>query len=172
VARPNSTAHHCHLRGVTQRSTLGLAGTTVSAALFALVQLGGGVYALFIPPILLPTALCILFTGTLRTGAVPLITRFAQHVRGELPPDLRHYTGQVTVLWSVAFAALAVSATLLALFASPPTWSIMTNVVHYLFLGALFLGEYLVRLYKFQHLEHPSFVAYVRLLITTRVHNL
>jgi uncharacterized membrane protein len=145
---------------------------TISAVLLALVRLGGGVYALLIPPIVLPCALFVLFARTLRAPSVPMITRFAAAMRGTLPPDLAAYTNRVTVVWTLAFAAMTLSALFLALFASREVWSIMTNFVHYLFLGALFLGEYLYRLYKFRHLEHPSFIAYIRMLLTTRVRSL
>jgi len=141
----------------------------LSAALYALVQLGGGVYALFLQPILLPAAMFTIFARSLRAGSVPLITRFAEAVHGPLPDDLARYTRKLTFWWSVAFVLLAASALSFALFASHELWSIMTNFVHYLFLGAIFLGEYGYRLLKFPHVEHPSFFAYIRLLFTLRV---
>jgi uncharacterized membrane protein len=142
---------------------------TLSLLLYGLVRLGGGVYALFLPPILLPAALLTIFARSLRAGSVPLITRFAAAVRGPLPEDLARYTGKVTFWWSIAFASLTASALFFALFASRELWSVMTNFVHYAFLGAFFLGEYLYRLHKFRHLEHPGFVVYMRMLFTTRV---
>ncbi len=144
----------------------------LSAALYGLVQLGGGIYALFLQPILLPAAMFTMFVTSLRPGSVPLITRFATAVRGTLPDDLACYTRKLTFWWSVAFALLALSATSLAVFASHQLWSVMANFVHYLFLGAIFLGEYLYRLRKFQHLEHPGFFAYVRKLFTIRMQSL
>jgi uncharacterized membrane protein len=141
----------------------------LSVMLYGLVRLGGGVYALFLPPVLLPAALLTLFARSLRSGSVPLITRFATAVRGSLPEDLARYTDSVTFWWSIAFAMLTASAIGFAVFASRELWSVMTNFVHYVLLGVLFLGEYLYRLKKFRHLEHPGFIAYLRLLFATRV---
>lgn len=144
----------------------------LSAVLFALVRAGGGIYALFLQPIVLPAALLILFARSLRANSVPMVTRFAQAIRGELPAELARYTRSVTVLWCVAFAALTMSASTLAIFASPELWSVMTNFVHYLFLGALFLVEYTYRIVRFRHLEHPGFFAYIRSLFTVRMRSL
>jgi len=49
----------------------------VSGALFLIVNFGGGLYVLYIPPILLPAALLTLFARSLRRDSVALITRFA-----------------------------------------------------------------------------------------------
>jgi len=144
----------------------------VSAGLFFLVRMGGGIYALFLQPILLPAALLTLFARSLRSGAVPMITRFAQALRGELPDELIRYTRSVTLVWCFAFGALTVSAISLAIFATHEIWSVMTNLVHYLFLGALFLVEYAYRVIRFRHLEHPGFVAYIRSLFTVRMRSL
>jgi uncharacterized membrane protein len=144
----------------------------LSAGLFALVRFGGGIYALFIQPIALPAALLTLFARSLRSGSQPMVTRFAQAIRGELPEELARYTRSVTILWCAAFALLTTSAVCLALFASHELWSVMTNFVHYLFLGAVFLMEYMYRVIRFRHLEHPGFFAYIRSLFTVRMRSL
>lgn len=145
---------------------------TLSVAFLGLVMFGGGMYALFLQPILLPAAMFILFSRSLRPGATPIITLFAARIRGSLPDDLALYTRKLTFWWCVAFALLASSALTLAIFASHTAWSLMTNFVHYLFLGAIFLFEYLYRRYRFRHLEHPGFFAYVRSLFSVRMHSL
>ena len=68
-----------------------------------------------------------------------------------------------------AFAALVLSALLCALFAPLGIWSLMTNFVHYGVLAFMFLVEYLYRLARFRHLEHPGFIAYLRMLFTVRI---
>ena len=92
-----------------------------SAAAYVLVTMDGGLYALYVPPALIPAALFMLFARSLRAGETPLVTKVATAMRGEpLPPDLLIYTRQVTQLWCVVCIALFVSAVTLALWASPP----------------------------------------------------
>jgi len=141
----------------------------LSAALLGIVSIGGGMFVLYVPPILLPAALLVLFARSLRSESIPLITRFATAARGKLPDDLATYTRSVTIVWTCTLALLVLSATLSAWLATPAVWSLLTNFVHYAALGALFLIEYVVRRLKFRHLEHPGFVAYVRLLFVTRI---
>jgi uncharacterized membrane protein len=152
-----------------RRPVVWLGFILTAAALYALTTLGGGMVALYLAPILLPAALCMVFARSLRADATPLITRFAAAVRTSMPEELVSYTGRLTMVWTVVLAALTLSALLAALFASAWWWSLLTNFIHYAVLGALFLGEYLLRRYKFPHLEHPSFFAYVRLLLGTRL---
>jgi uncharacterized membrane protein len=133
------------------------------AALYWLVVAGNGLYALYVPPAVIPAALFFLFAGSLRTGQVPLVTRIARHMHeGVLPDELVAYTRRVTLLWCVVCAALFASAVLLALFASPALWSLMTNVIHYVVLGAVFLLEYAWRRVRYRHHEHFGLIQYLR----------
>jgi uncharacterized membrane protein len=144
-----------------------------SGVLFLIVNLGGGLYVLYVPPILLPVALLILFARSLRASSVPLITRFAAAMRNvapeQLPPELSSYTRKVTIIWVVTLSGLTLSALWSAAFATPETWSWLTNVVHYLIMGVLFLCEYIWRRVKFRGLAHPGFLTYIRQLIATRI---
>src|SRR5690242_17815619 len=64
-----------------------------SIALCALTFSGGGLYALYIPPVLILLALFFLFATSLRKDSTPLVTRFAETMRGEsLPIELKSYT--------------------------------------------------------------------------------
>jgi len=141
----------------------------IAGGLYALTMAGGGIFALYLAPILLPASLCAVFARSLRDGDKPLITRFAAVARPSMPDDLSLYTDRLTMVWTVLLAGLTVSALLAALFASPRLWSLLTNFVHYLVLGAFFAGEYLWRRLKFRHLEHPGFIAYVRMLFSMRM---
>jgi len=135
------------------------------AALYWLVVAGDGLYALYVPPIVIPAALLMLFASSLRSGQVPLVTRIAKTMHeGEFPDDLVTYTRHVTQLWCVVCAALFVSAVLLALFATPHRWSLMTNVIHYVVLGAVFLLEYAYRRIRYRQHEHFGLVQYLRRL--------
>ena len=110
---------------------------------------------IYLPPLLLNTGLGLLFGRTLVGGRVPLITRFAEEVMGDRHPERRGYTRGVTLAWTLAFAAMALESLLLALFASAETWSLFTNVLNYLFIAALFLGEFIVRLVRFREPFSP-----------------
>lgn len=142
----------------------------LSALLYWLVVAGHGLYALYVPPAAIPAALLLGFAGSLRPGHEPLITRFARAMHdGELPADLVAYTRRITLLWCVVCAALFLSAVLLALFASPPMWSLMTNFVHYLVLGAVFVLEYAWRRVRFRHHPHLGFFQFLRRLARVRI---
>lgn len=138
--------------------------------LWWLVVEGHGLYALYVPPVVIPAALCLLFAGSLRAGEVPLVTRIARSMHdGELPEDLVKYTRQVTALWVAVCAALTASAVLLAWRASPELWSVMTNLVHYLVLAAVFVLEYVWRRIRFRHHEHLGPIQFLRRVTRVRI---
>lgn len=111
----------------------------------------------FLPPILIYVFVCWVFARTLLPGREPLVTRIARLVReGELPQPLVEHTRRVTWLWAVVPAVMAAISLALARFAEPATWSLFTNVVSYLVLGALFLLEYLYRLLRYPAIRHDS----------------
>lgn len=142
----------------------------VSALIWWLVVAGHGLHALYVPPAAIPAALFLLFAESLRVGRVPLITRIAIAMHdGELPEDLQTYTRRVTVLWAAVCAAMFLSAVLLAMFATPQLWSLMTNLVHYLVLGAVFVLEYAWRRLRFRHHEHLGLLQFLRRVARTRI---
>jgi uncharacterized membrane protein len=144
------------------------------------VRQGVILYALYLPPILLPVAMLYWWGGSLRAGQTPFVTRIATVIRGPLPPDYARYTRAVTQLWVGVFALLAAAGAGLALWAAgalakigmPPAlvhgtspaeiWSLFTNFLNTLFIGLVFLFEYLYRRLRFRHLEHPGFVSFIR----------
>jgi len=139
-------------------------------ALYWLVVIGGGLYALYVPPAVIPAALFIVFARSLRPGAEPFISRVATLMRGEpLPPPLVAYTRQITVLWCGVFVVMFASAVGLAVWATPELWSLMTNVVHYLVLGAVFVIEFAYRRIRFRDLEPWGLFEYLRRLVRTNL---
>lgn len=140
------------------------------ALLYWLVVAGHGLYALYVPPAVIPAALFLLFASSLRAGQEALVTRIARIMHdGPLPEDLVVYTRQVTILWCVVCASLFASAVLLALFATPAWWSLMTNVIHYLVLGAVFILEYAWRRVRFRHHEHLGLFQFLRRVAQVRI---
>lgn len=120
-------------------------------------------YALYFPPVALPLMMLVWWGGSLRAGETPFVTRIATLVRGgDLSPEYAAYTRRVTQLWVGVFAVLAALALGLAAWASPETWSLFTNFLNNLFVGLVFVCEYLYRRVRFRHLPHPDFITFVR----------
>src|SRR5574341_2539028 len=113
-----------------------------AVAYFALPQAD---WLLYVPPVAINLALCWLFGRTLRNGRVPLIARFAMMEQGELSEELARYTRTLTWLWTLLFAAAAAASLVLALSGSRDAWSLFTNLINYLLVAALFLGEFAYR---------------------------
>ena len=95
--------------------------------------------------------LCGWFGSTLRAGRLSLIGSFAQRVH-PLTPGHVVYTWQVTLVWVLYFACMAVTSVLVYLLLPFSAWSLLSNLLSPLMIGALFVGEYLVR-YRI----HPEF---------------
>lgn len=127
-----------------------------------LTRAGGGMHALFLPPVVVPAVLLAVFAGSLRAGQLPLVTRVAQAVRGPLEPALLAYTRQVTWLWVLVLATLTVADAALALFASPPLWSLFCNFINYVLVGLVFALEYGYRRRRFPAHAHDGFLRYMR----------
>jgi len=139
-------------------------------ALYPVTMSGNGLYALYVPPIVIPFAMLLLFGGSLRAGATPLISRIAEIMRGEQLPDvLRTYTRRVTQLWCFVSAALMISAIVTAIWARDEVWSFTVNVVHYVVLGAVFLLEFFYRRRKYAQLEPWGLLQYLRRLAQTKI---
>ena len=141
-----------------------------AVALYFLTMHGDGLYALYLPPIAIPLFILWLFGRTLRNDAKPLVSQIAETMRGEPLPDvLRLYTRRITYLWCGVAALLAVSATTTALFASAEVWSLLTNVIHYVVLGAVFVIEFIYRRIKYADLEPWTLMGYLRRLARVRI---
>jgi uncharacterized membrane protein len=153
----------------------GRGGAWAGLALFTLVdlaviRLGGGNYALYLPSVLIPCMMLSGFAPSLLPGREPLITRIAESISGPLPPAQRRYTRGVTWVWTLTvFGILAVTVALL-LFWSPQAWSFFANFISYLVLGALFVGEYAVRRVRFPERTPLNFRDFLRSVSSYRPH--
>jgi uncharacterized membrane protein len=139
-------------------------------SLYLCARSGWARYLMFAPPVLIPLSVLWLFANSLRAGSMPAVTRVATAIRGPLPAELSVYTRRVTQLWVGLLIVMALGSLLLAIFASAELWSLMTNVVLYLLMGAVFVVEYGYRRWRFRHLPHESFPAMIAALLTTRMH--
>lgn len=140
------------------------------ATLYFCARSGWAHYLMFVPPVLIPLSVLWLFANSLRAGSMPVVTRVATAIRGPLPAELRLYTRRVTQLWVGLLIVMALGSLLLAIFADAELWSLMTNIVLYLLMGAVFVVEYGYRRWRFRHLPHESFPAMIAALLTTRMH--
>lgn len=95
--------------------------------------------------------LCGWFGGSLRPGRLSLIGRFAERVH-PLSSAQRIYTAQVTKVWTCYFAAMTLASVTVYLLLPFAAWSLLANLISPLLIGAIFVGEYLLR-YRL----HPEF---------------
>ncbi|AMM26241.1 hypothetical protein [Variovorax sp. PAMC 28711] len=95
--------------------------------------------------------LCGWFGLTLRGDGLSLIGQVAQRIHA-LTPDMRVYTAQVTAVWTAYFAVMAIGSLTVYLTLPFATWSFLSNLVGPISVGALFIGEHVVR-YRL----HPEF---------------
>ena len=132
----------------------GIALIAVMAA--AAILTGWGTQLSFLPPVIVNLTLMAFFGATLRSGAEPLIARFARIERGTLEPDLQRYTRRLTWLWTAFFAVMAAVSTVLAAWSWTAAWTWFTAVGNWVCVGLFFCGEYLYRRVHFAHYTHAT----------------
>lgn len=113
-------------------------------------------WLLFVPPIVINLALAWVFGRTLVRDRVPLISRFALMELGTLNTEVASYTRRLTWLWTALFVAAAGISLALALSGDRDAWSLFTNLINYLLVAALFLGEFVYRRRRFRNYRHQS----------------
>jgi len=104
----------------------------------------------------------ISFGRTLRRERVPLCTRVALLVHGTLPAEALRYTRQLTMAWTLFFAA--VTATMLLLFLTAPlaVWSAFANFGAVALVMLMFLIEHRVRRRVLPAMAHVGVIATMR----------
>jgi uncharacterized membrane protein len=122
-------------------------------ALLALVVLTRQQQFVALPSLLLNLTLAGVFGWTLRRDEVPLTLRIARHAYPQdMTPAFERYLRRLTQAWALFFLAMAATTVLLALFAPFAWWSLFANILSWLLMAAMFLGEYAVRRLFFPHL--------------------
>jgi uncharacterized membrane protein len=99
----------------------------------------------YLIPVLINLALLIQFGRTLLPGSEPLIVRYCRTDLGSVPAAVERYARRLTALWCVVFSAMLVECVVLAEFAPIEVWSLFANLLNYLLVLALFIGEHAVR---------------------------
>jgi uncharacterized membrane protein len=142
-------------------------GAVVAAVMaFALASLMPAA-TMFVPPVAIPIALATLFAMTLRRGEEPMIARFARRERGgTLEPDLAAYARRLTLVWIGLFVAMGTIAAALAITAPLAIWSLFVNVVAYIAVLGLLVGEHAYRRVRFGHYRHAALTEFLRAVAT------
>ena len=103
------------------------------------------------------------FARTLFGGRKPLCTRFAETVHVDpLSPEHVIYARQVTVAWSLFFAAMALVSSALFFLAPLTTWSVFANFLTLPLVALMFIAEYWVRKWALPELRNSHILDAVR----------
>ena len=102
------------------------------------------------------------FGRTLIAGRQPLCTRFAEAVHAPLTPQHEIYARQVTVAWTLFFAAMALVSTGLFFLAPLATWSVFANILTLPLVVLMFIAEYWVRRWALPDMRHTHILDAVR----------
>ncbi len=146
-----------------------LALLLLAAGLLWLQSRSLGLLPLYAPPVLLNLFLAWLFGHTLRGGRAPLIERVIRAMGAHpepIDPAILSYARSLTRAWTIFFVALALLNLGLAMIASPngllltagitppltlpqSGWSLFSNALNYLLVGAFFVIEFAYRKRRF-----------------------
>lgn len=102
------------------------------------------------------------FGRTLLAKQKPLCTRFAEAVHAPLSPQHERYARQVTVAWTLFFAAMALTSTLLFFLGPLTIWSIFANFLTLPLVALMFIAEYWVRRWLLPEMRHAHILDAVR----------
>jgi uncharacterized membrane protein len=138
------------------------------AAVVVLVARGAPPLPLLLPPVLIPAAISWTFGRTLLAGRTPLVERLARGFHAPAVPsdEILHYARRVNWAWTLLLGTVAlvnavlitvlVPGGLLVLAGFTPRWSAspelfawFSNTGTYLLIGAMFVVEFAIRVWRF-----------------------
>lgn len=110
------------------------------------------------------SVLAFTFGSSLRAGhAQALCSRIAALVvAGPLDENYLRYTWQVTLAWTLFFSVTGLLSVLLFFFGPIEWWSLLANVLTPILVGAMFAGEYFIRLWVLPDRPHMSISETIR----------
>ena len=111
------------------------------AIVWAVYLLKGNIWFRLYPVLVVGAFLAAFALSLLGT---PLVERFARRMGEKLDEKGVAYYRGATVAWTV-FLSAHFAVTVATLFASREVWAVYNGFVAYILIGAMFLGEYVVR---------------------------
>lgn len=132
------------LRALAAREPLWWFAAAAAAALAAIAALANHGLPLKLYPVLVNAVMLAMFAASLASPPT-VIERLARLRHPDLPDAARPYLRRVTLAWCLFFAGNGAVALWTALAASEATWALYNGLIAYLLIGAMFLGERLVR---------------------------
>lgn len=106
--------------------------------------------------------LLMTFGRTLIAGRQPLCTRFAEAIHPPLTLRHENYARKVTVAWTLFFAVMALSSTLLFFLAPLRIWSFFANFLTLPLIALMFIAEYRVRRWALPDVRNTHILDAVR----------
>lgn len=100
-------------------------------------------------PVAINAVLLLSFSATLRRGAVPMVERFARLQEPVLTVEQTAWCRSWTSIWCVFFVLNGAAAAALAWLAPLDWWALYNGLLAYVLIGALLLGEWLLRRRRF-----------------------
>jgi uncharacterized membrane protein len=158
------------LPGLQRRSPAAWAALAVAlTGLYAIAGSPAPRLLQLLPPMLMIGFMAWVFGHTLRPGRTPLIESIIRALQGpqhDLDEDIIRYARRLTGVWTALLAVMAIVNATLALCAEPggllltfgvqpaltvpiSLWSLFANVLNYLLIAALFVGEFAFRRRRF-----------------------
>jgi uncharacterized membrane protein len=142
-----SGARHLLARKAELLGVIAVPAAVISLAV--LTAASGSRLFLLLAPVLVSIALLITFGVTLRSGATPMIERFARLQEPDLGPEKVSWCRTTTLVWCAFFVVNGSAAAALAAWAPLSWWAAYTGLVAYLLMGILFVGELVLRKLRF-----------------------
>ena len=171
------------LPGLRRRSPA--AWAALAAALVGLYAIAGSTAPLllqFLPPVVMIGFMAWVFGHTLRPGRTPLIESIIRALPGpedSIDEDVLRYARRLTGVWTALLVVLATISAVLALCADPDgllltfgvqpavvvplnLWSLFANLLNYVLVAALFVGEFAYRRRRFPQQPYRGLLDFTR----------
>jgi uncharacterized membrane protein len=109
-------------------------------------------------PVLMNSALALIFLLTIKAPEAPLITRIAQRARSPLafPAELFIYTKALTLYWGLLFILFALNGLYWALTDQIAWVMLFANTINFFVMATFFVLEQVYRVFRFRHLTQTS----------------
>lgn len=120
------------------------------AAVYALVVFDLDYMIIYLPPVVIPAGLLVIFVQSLREKNIPMITQFSMIIEGDLDIERKDYTRRITQLWAGVFAFMVLEGVGLAVWTPMEMWSWATHIGNYILIASILLIEFIYRRHRFK----------------------